>query len=289
LAQGLSVPVLTRTWQLLLKGLEEVQRAPAPLAAAEMVLIRLAFASELPDPGELVRRLKAGGAPSSGAAVPEARPDTRPTPHMEAPRVEASRVESRGVDAPTPGVPGGRDPGPAAGHRQGEPSAGLARALPSQSAPSALAPSPKDFSAVVELVAGQREIGLAEHLRRDVHLVSFQPGRIEINPREEAPRDLAGRVGRLLGDWTGERWVVSVSDLPGRPTLADQEADQQAQKLEAVRRHPLVQAALETFPGAEIRSIRDGEEPLAEAARNGEAEESLEAGDAGDDEPEERT
>jgi DNA polymerase-3 subunit gamma/tau len=71
LAEALSMPVLARTWQMLLKGLEEVRLAPSPLLAAEMVLVRLTYAAELPPPSELIRRL---------ADAAEARPSGAPAP-----------------------------------------------------------------------------------------------------------------------------------------------------------------------------------------------------------------
>jgi DNA polymerase III subunit gamma/tau len=71
LADRLSVPVLSRAWQMLLKGVSEVEAAPDRRAAAEMVLIRLCHAAELPTPGDLVRRLSEGaGPPGMAAAVP---------------------------------------------------------------------------------------------------------------------------------------------------------------------------------------------------------------------------
>jgi DNA polymerase-3 subunit gamma/tau len=71
IAEQVSVPVLARAWQMLLKGVAEVETAPDRRAAAEMVLIRLCHVSELPTPGDLVRRLTAAGATSvSGSAGP---------------------------------------------------------------------------------------------------------------------------------------------------------------------------------------------------------------------------
>jgi DNA polymerase-3 subunit gamma/tau len=60
-SQRLSFPALHRLWQLLLKGLTEVQTAPVPLQAAEMALLRLIHASDLPDPADLARRILEGG------------------------------------------------------------------------------------------------------------------------------------------------------------------------------------------------------------------------------------
>ncbi len=70
LADRLSVPVLARAWQMLLKGIGEVETAPDRRAAAEMVLIRLCHVSDLPPPGDLVRRLGSTTTQAAGAAAP---------------------------------------------------------------------------------------------------------------------------------------------------------------------------------------------------------------------------
>jgi len=70
LADRLSVPVLARAWQMLLKGVAEVETAPDRRAAAEMVLIRLCHVSDLPPPGDLVRRLGSASTQAAGAPVP---------------------------------------------------------------------------------------------------------------------------------------------------------------------------------------------------------------------------
>ncbi|WP_424811800.1 DNA polymerase III subunit gamma/tau [Roseococcus sp. YIM B11640] len=70
LARRLSVPMLTRAWQMLLKGIEEVLAAPDRRAAAEMVLIRLAHVAEMPTPGDILKRLESGGTVASGSPAP---------------------------------------------------------------------------------------------------------------------------------------------------------------------------------------------------------------------------
>ena len=67
LADRLTVPVLARAWQMLLKGVGEVEIAPDRRAAAEMVLIRLCHVSDMPTPGDLIRRLTSGGPPAPAA------------------------------------------------------------------------------------------------------------------------------------------------------------------------------------------------------------------------------
>lgn len=115
---------------------------------------------------------------------------------------------------------------------------------------------------MVALFEEKREGILYTHLYKDVHLVRFEPGRLEIRPEQAAPPDLANRVGAMLGEWTGARWVVSVSAAEGAPTLRedDQKADAEARAEAAA--HPLVRQVLDAFPGASIESVRDLEAEL---------------------------
>jgi DNA polymerase-3 subunit gamma/tau len=122
-------------------------------------------------------------------------------------------------------------------------------------------PQPQSFLEVVELFDQHREAVLRSHLYANVHLVHFEPGRIELRPAEAAPRELSNRLGQLLSEWTGRRWVVSISAEPGQASLRETaEARARALKSEAAL-HPLVRAVLETFPGARIEAVRElGEE-----------------------------
>ena len=235
----LSVPVLARLWQMLLKGLAEVQAAPQPLAAAEMVLIRLMHAANMPDPADLVRRLSEG----SGAAAPA--PTSAPRPNGDGGRVapaSAPRLQTQQQVAPQP-------------H------------LAPSTAPQASLPQPQSFGEVVALFHGKREGILAAHLQNDVHLVQFEVGRIDFRPGERAPSNLPNRVAACLAEWTGKRWLVSVSAQTGEKTLKEQAADLAKAQREEAARHPLIQAVLQAFPGATIDEVRSlAPEPAAEAA-----------------------
>jgi DNA polymerase-3 subunit gamma/tau len=110
-------------------------------------------------------------------------------------------------------------------------------------------PQPQSFTEVVKLFEQRREAPLAAQLKRMVRLVRFAPGVIEFNPAKGAPSDLAGRVGKMLTQWTGQRWVVSVANAAGEDTLHDQE-------IAAAASDPTVRAILDAFPGAEVEAIR---------------------------------
>ncbi|MGH6883750.1 MAG: DNA polymerase III subunit gamma/tau, partial [Hypericibacter sp.] len=260
LADALAIPVLARAWQMLLKGLGETQTAPSPLQAAEMALIRLIHASTLPTPGDLVKRIEEQG---GVAAIPAA------------PRGGGTATSSGGArgNGATAAVASGSAMGAQGGASSGVPTNALAvgaEVLQAQAhpAPNPLTiPDPQSFEALVTAVAKMREGMLHGHLLNDVHLVHFEPGRIEIRPGPGAPTNLANKLGTLLTERTGRRWVIAISSDAGQATLREQaQAEDQRQRREASA-HPLVQAVMKNFPGASIEAVRQLKpEPAAVAA-----------------------
>ena len=232
LAAKLGIPALARAWQLLLKGLSEAQAAPSPLQAAEMVLVRLAYVADLPAPAELISTLEAGmSAPVSSASASALQSAAPPRPlHSTAPS-GTSAIGSLAV----------RDAHPEVLSKE----------------PAVSAAQPQSYLQVIELFEKHSEALLRAHLWAHVHLVRFEQGRIELRPTDAAPRDLPNRLGTLLAQWTGQRWVVSVSSELGEPTLKEQ-AETRAQSLKSeAAQDPLVRAVLDAFPGARIESVRE--------------------------------
>jgi DNA polymerase III subunit gamma/tau len=243
-ATKLSMRVLARTWQMLLKGLEEVAAAGRPLAAAEMVLVRIAYAADLPTPDEVIRSLgdgargNGGGAPAGNQSSPprtdvSARLETRPELPRGGPRAALATAPAEMV-APQP------QPQP---QTLSEETAPPVRAL-------------QNFEELVALAAEKRDIGIKSALERDVRLVRFEDGRLEISLEPSAQRALTGELSRKLSDWTGRRWMVIVSAEPGQPSLHAQAQTRKAELKDGVSADPLVQAVLTRFPGAEIVNVR---------------------------------
>ena len=111
-------------------------------------------------------------------------------------------------------------------------------------------------------------------LERDVRLVSCEDGRLEIALEQGAARTLVNELSRKLTAWTGRPWMVVVSREAGAPTLKAQADMRDAERKRGVRGHPLVQAVLERFPGAEIVAVRgpDSAPPAGEAELPGAGE-----------------
>ena len=273
LSGALSMPALTRAWQMLLKGLAEVQAAPVPQQALEMVVIRLSYAADLPTPGDLIRQLQnsGGGGGGRAVAVPSASASSVPSASassVSAPSAMAAPAPAQTSPAQTMASRGG---GPMAVAGGGAPRAQASAPAPAPQDDADLAPMPRDFRALVTLFAERREGALYGHLYSAVPRVRMEPGREVLRPTPAAPPHVANRVGALLSEWTGHRWVVVVSDERGQPTLAEEVNQAQAQALAAAEANPVVRAVLDLFPGAKIAEVRDlAAQAAEEAAGSGE-------------------
>ncbi|MGJ8586772.1 MAG: DNA polymerase III subunit gamma/tau [Yoonia sp.] len=229
MAAGLPMRVLSRMWQMLLKALEEVAIAPNAMMAAEMAVIRLTHVADLPSPEELVRKLQDATPPPGG----------RPSGSRPAPQGGGTTAMGS-TPAPTHSGPSG-------------PSASGAQTAVALAA-DALHHYAR-FEDVVELIRAHRDVKLLVEVETGLRLVSYQPGRIEVNPTPDAARDLVGRLGARLQAWTGNRWAISVAD-GGGPTIAETRDAAANAIMKEAQEHPLVKAVIAAFPKAKITEIR---------------------------------
>ncbi|MFZ9396401.1 MAG: DNA polymerase III subunit gamma/tau, partial [Erythrobacter sp.] len=204
-AQRLSAGQVHRLWQLLLKGHEEVRQAPDPLVSAQMALLRMMHAAELPDPGTLAKWIEDlgvhGTAPAASAPVPA-----------------------------------------------GETAAPLNRAAPAGAG---------DWAALVQQVEDTGQLRMAQLMRDWVRVVELAPGRLAYQLAEGLGEDPAAELRDCLYRVTGMRWQVERNDGVAAPTLREQEQAAKASREAAIRAHPLVKAALDAFPDAELLSEAD--------------------------------
>jgi len=227
LAKSLGMPVLQRTWSMLLKGLSEVRGAPSPIAAAEMVLLRLAHVSDLPTPGDLVAKLTQGGLAAAPARAPAAASPPPPAP----PRAQAVGAPRQPMLAPGPQLVSQADP------------------------QAATMKQPGTLEEIVELAQARGAAILKSEIILFLRPIRIETGRIEFSIAPHAPADFSQRLARELRDWTGRPWGVIVSTQPGEPSLAERESASKAAVRAEAERHPLVQAVMEAFPGAVIQAI----------------------------------
>jgi DNA polymerase-3 subunit gamma/tau len=256
-ARDLSMRSLTRAWQILSRGLADVKAAHRPLAAAEMLLVKLAFAADLPTPDEALKLLRDGAAVSPATQAPASSSSANGSARASASAGTQAIAGNPSAATPlmsivphsaTPGAGGAMHEGPA-------PAVAEARRPDSPSPERAPQLRIDSFEALVALADAKRDIAFKVALESDVRLVRFEDGRMEFALAAGANRELAHLIGRRLNDWTGTRWMVAVVNEPGQPTLRERKCAEEAEQLRGVRTHALVRAALKTFPGADIVAV----------------------------------
>ncbi|WP_164924560.1 DNA polymerase III subunit gamma/tau [Sinorhizobium fredii] len=255
-AGSVAVTTLSRIWQMLLKGIPEAESSARPAGAAEMVLIRLAHAAHLPSPEEAARRLLelSGGEAGDGRPAP-ARTSGNTQAQAGQP-VQARSVEAAPVQRPSAN---GATMLRAVPDVAAQPiTVGRIEDRPAQ-APAAKA-EPKvpvnSVGDIADLCAKNRDIKLKTLVRGFLRLVHIEPGRLDVNLSDDAPKTLLNELAVKLKEWTGIHWVVSYSREPGEPTLVEAEQRAQEQRVNDARQDPDVAAILARFPGARITDVR---------------------------------
>lgn len=240
-ASKISMRVLSRMWQMLLKGITEVQAATRPAAAAEMVLVRIAYVADLPTPDEAIRMLEqnGGGSPvvNGGGA---ARSSGSAAPMTAAPVVSAAPVR---MPTSSPTAFGGA-------------------ARPQMVAP---APDPQSaapqlritsFTQLVALAGQKRDLMTKGALEGDMRLVRFEEGRLEVALEPNASKTMISELAKKFELWTGRRWTVVVSNEQGQPTLRSVNQAAKQEHARTAEADPRVQEVLSRFPGAKVVEVR---------------------------------
>jgi DNA polymerase-3 subunit gamma/tau len=219
---------------MLLKAHDEVRRAPDARAAAEMALIRLCYAADLPGPEEALKALRDG--------------------------------------QPVGGGPGGGGGGSLGGGAAGGAVNAQARVMAAPAGQAA--PTLATFDDVIRLIAEKRDIGLRLDVEQYVRPISFRPGAITFEPAPGAPGNLAGRLVRALKEWTGQPWLVAAEGGGGAESLLERQKREDREELASIRADPFVASVLDAFPGAEIVEVRKMMTPEAPPIEPDELEET---------------
>lgn len=242
----LSMRVLTRMWQMLLKALEEVSIAPNPKMAVEMAIIRLTHVADLPSPEDLVKQI-------SGQTISVLE-------KSQAVTSESNLVSAQSVDQMTTLSAHSHDnvqTDLSVTHRT-QALSGSMTALAEEMHPELM--MYPTFESIVNLIRADYDMQLTIEIEKYVKLVSYQPGRIEFEPSPSAPKDLAHRLGQKLKDLTGKRWIIAVTREGGGPTLDETRNEEHTKLVKFVNEHRMLKATYTAFPNASITAIRTTEQ-----------------------------
>ncbi|MBO6550866.1 MAG: DNA polymerase III subunit gamma/tau [Rhizobiales bacterium] len=246
MAGKLSMAILSRGWQTLLKGYDEIGRSPNQISAAEMIIMRLLYMSDLPSPGDVIAALKkapdgpvaGNGAPANGGQNANG-PEANMAPSQNDGGAGAHTM-SRSVNGPEL-------------HFETTPVQAVSTA---PHAENNQMPVLESFTDVLDLIGEKRDVKLKLQLEEYAELVRFAPGSIELHLLDGATDGLAGDLTNKLSRWTGTRWMVALSHERGEETIGSQRRVKEQKELEQIKSHPSVQGVIENFPGAEIVAIK---------------------------------
>ncbi len=288
----LSVRVLSRAWQMLLKGLAEVQSSPRPLASAEMVLVRLAYVADLPSPDEALRMLANRDfrppMPTGAGSGPSTPPDATVLPSSGAQDMPPQGMTHQGPSDPSQGggptamqagsgIAPANMPSPELQRGHADPAqaekanlrlvssqsevqvARQARANPSSeqgNAGSPVKPVITRFEQIIALAKSNRDIALQFTLESAVRPVSVEHGRVVVAYDGADGEAFQTKLSRKLSEWTGERWLVDLAKEGGGATLFERKEEREKQAREEADNHPLVEAVRKAFPGSKVVDVR---------------------------------
>jgi DNA polymerase-3 subunit gamma/tau len=247
LAKKLSMSELSQTWQILLKGYQELQSHEMPHIVAEMVLIRLAFASELPSLDEISNNLRNTKQEETAKTT-----ENKTVIATEEKKENVSKNETQtGIGTDT--VMEMKNVETVAKKNFEENN--------KQNINFEKNIIVNNFKEVADLFLEKKEILLFNNLFSHVHLVSFKKGRIELNPTDDAPKDLGAKIGQLLTEWTKEKWHILMTQEKGEPTLEEQSDKEKERIINDLSKNERIKEILNIFPGAKIEEVKNkGEE-----------------------------
>ena len=215
----ISLPGLTRAWQNLLKGIEEIRAAPNPDEAGSMMLIRLAYSCNLPDPASLVKKIQASleeNKTTFNDYLKENDDGKKNTSEIINDLQEINSIDKKTTLAEV-----------------------------------------NTFEDLVEIFKIKGELLLHSQLLSCVHLISFEKGKLEISISGNTNNNIAKDISKFLKNWTGEDWVISIVDDQGTETLDLKNERKAQEEIENTKNMPEMQKILKAFPNAELKSVND--------------------------------
>ena len=215
----ISLTGLTRAWQILLKGIEEIRAAPNPDEAGSMILIRLAYSCNLPDPASLVKKIQASleeNKTTFNDSLEEKDDGKKNTSEIINDLQEINSIDNKTTLAEV-----------------------------------------NTFEDLVEIFKIKGELLLHAQLLSCVHLISFEKGKLEISISGNTNNNIAKDISKFLKNWTGEDWVISIVDDQGTETLDHKNERKAQEEIENTKNTPEMQKVLKAFPNAELKSVND--------------------------------
>lgn len=215
-ASKVNIAVLAKIWQMLIKGLSEIQNAPVPIDALEMILVRIAYSANLPSPAELLESIKKKSELGT-LNIPVSRPIAATTaPTAAAPAIVLSQPEATAKTE----------------------NSGFA-----------------SIAGLLEYLEQIKQARMVYAIKNDIEICEFAPGCIKFKASEHLSVDFTANLNKILLEKTGHKWIFDILPGQPENTIAAAENAQKETDKKNVAENPLVKAILEEFRGAKIETL----------------------------------
>lgn len=234
LSTSCSLAVLSKIWQMLIKGISEINMAPSAVEALEMILLRVAYSASLPTPYEILNEVKKNSDLAGTSSVYSG---------------QSSLLQNSAADAPVSVPPSGTE-------KKNDLTATVS------------AGETSGFNTVEDLLRyleGTKKALIEYSIKHDVCIREFSDGHIAMNIAPAIHQDFIMNLHKLLSEATGRQWEIEIIKGDLGETIADKEKSAAEATKKNVSEYPLVKKILEEFKGAKIETvIRKNLEELAE-------------------------
>ena len=227
MAETLSMASLTSVWQMLLKGILEVKGADNALKTLEMLVVRLAYAADLPSPAQMIEDIK-----KNSSVI-----DVHPAPAVLAGQSVPVVQSSQPISSPQmPSPMGFQETAPA-----------VQPATPTVSI--------KSIADMAKLAREKREMLLAFNIENHVRPIEITDGKLVCSFTDTAPDKLSFDLTKFLTANTGINWTIETKLEGGAKTQSEVKEEKKNQQLAELKTHPVVGAVLNAFKGAKIEKL----------------------------------
>jgi DNA polymerase III subunit gamma/tau len=229
IADEVDLTYVSMLWHFTLKGIEELNFMPNPFLSFQMLLIRLAHLKNMPDPQSIMQN-------SDFDDDEEDKEKTENTSEIIKPEGLISKTQIKNTIQEKKELP---------------------KIKPEILNEINTNNSIQSFQDLLDLTNKHKEIELKFDLERNVRLVKFEQGKIDISFNENLSKDFIKNISNKLNEWTGKRWIISLSKDEGETTVYEKKNHQKIELLEQMKQSEIYKKIMATFPDIELIDVKD--------------------------------
>ena len=113
---------------------------------------------------------------------------------------------------------------------------------------------------LISFCSKKKEIKLKYELEKNVNLVKFEKNRIEISFNESLDKDFVKDLSSKLFEWTGERWIITLSKIKGEISIKQKKQNKKTKSIDNAKNSKIYKLVLEKFPDASLVDITDNKD-----------------------------